>query len=49
MKKEDLITTLKYLKEDAIRKGKESKEKCMKDFYFGETLAYNNLIVLMEA
>ena len=49
MKKEDLIITLKYLKEDATRRGKEAKKKSEKDLYFGKVLAYNNVLKLMEA
>ena len=49
MKKEDLIITLNYLKDDAIRKGKEAKQKSVKDLYYGKALAYSNVLKLMEA
>ena len=49
MEKEELIITLNYLKEYAIKRGKEATKKSTKDLYFGKALAYIDIIKLMEA
>ena len=49
MKKQELIITLKSLKNYAIKQGKEANKKSVKDLYYGKALAYIDVIKLMEA